>query len=269
MGNYFSNTEKTNDNNKINLNKKILSNDIVIHKLNSKELDNKKINQLSNDIIKSINFDKNSNIYKIGTNLEITFKNSFNKNIDEKIINKLRLYDKIIFGFSFNQDVKNKIPTNVISIHFGHNFNKSIDNLTIEDEIDNIEEIILGERFNQEVNNLSPGLKRISFGYEFNKTVNNLPNKLEYIRFGHDFNNNVDYLPCSLEYIIFGESFNKNIDNLPSTIKCLELSKNFNHQINFIPIGLEKIKFVKKYYEDNKEHLNNIISSNEYIEISF
>ena len=64
---------------------------------------------------------------KFGCLLEqIKFFNSFNDPIDLRVVNKFRLYDKIIFGFSFNQDVKNKIPSNVIFIQFGHNFNKSI-----------------------------------------------------------------------------------------------------------------------------------------------
>jgi hypothetical protein len=204
--------------------------------------------------------------YKISENLEIKFVNSFN---EEKVIGKFRLYDKIIFGFSFNQNVKNKITSNIIFIQFGHNFNKLIDNLIIDHEQSNIQEIILGDKFNQSVNNLSPCIKKISFGYEFNHLVNNLPNELEYIKFGDNFNNNVDYLQCSLIYIIFGNSFNYNIDNLPSSIKYIELGKNFSKKINCVPFGLEKIKLEKNYYGNNKEYLDKMLLSNEFVEIFF
>lgn len=225
--------------------------------------------KITTQIISNEPFEFDYKKFKIDENLQLKFKNSFNEPIDDKLIQKLRLYDKIIFGFNFNQNVKNKFPSNIISIQFGHNFNKSIDNLTIVDEIDTIQEIILSEKFNQPVNNLSPNIKKISFGFEFNNDVSNLPNKLEYIKFGYDFNSNVDYLPSSLIYVIFGNSFNQTIDNLPSSIKYIELSKDFSKQINAIPFNLEKIKFDKYYYDNNKEHLDNILVSKEFIEICF
>lgn len=252
MGNFFSNTTQTKQN-QTNIKEDIKSNEP------------KKNIQIYSD--RPFEFKKK--IYKIGNNLEIKFKNSFNEKINDELIKKFRLYDKIIFGFSFNQEVKNKIPSNILFIKFGHNFNNSIDNLTIDGEYENIQEIILGEKFNKEVNNLSPRIKKISFGYDFNNPVNNLPNGIEYIKFGNNFNNNVDYLPCSLIYIIFGNTFNHDINNLPSSLKYIELGRDFSKKINNIPFGLEKIKFEKNYYENNKEYLNKILLSDEFIEICF
>lgn len=250
MGNFLSNRKKQNQ---------------IIEPIQIKSNESKKIMPI--ELNKPVEFDYKK--YKIGNNLEIKFKNSFNDPIDEKIISKFRFYEKIIFGFSFNQHMKNKIPSSILFIQFGHNYNKSIDNLVIEEEQDNIKELVLGEKFNQEVNNLSPGIKKISFGYDFNKPVNNLPNGIEYIKFGNNFNNNVDYLPCSLISIIFGNSFNNDINNLPSSIKYIELGKDFSKKINNIPFSLEKIKFEKNYYDNNKEYLDIILFSNEFIEICF
>ena len=208
--------------------------------------------------------------YKISKNLEIKFKNSFNDQITEKLIDKFRLYDKIIFGFSFNQELKNKIPSNIIYIQFGHNFNRSISNLMIFGEQENIlEELVLGEKFNQSVNNMSPNLKRISFGYDFNHPVENLPTNIEYIKFGHEFNQNIDYLPCALKYIIFGFKFNQSIDNIPSSIIYIELGSEFNKSINYIHPNIKKMKLNKDYYDKNKVQIDNITLANEFIEISF
>ena len=206
MGNLFSNT---NTNTNTNLNKKKYSSDknIKSNKIitEDKNFQIKQIHQKNTiQIISKEPFEFDYKKYKIGKNLEIKFKNSFNDQIDDKIINKFRLFDKIIFGFSFNQDVKYIIPSNILFIQFGHNFNNLIDNLVIKNEQDKIQEIILGEKFNQPVNNLSPNIKKILFGYEFNYPVINLPNGLEYIKFGNDFNHNVDYLPCSLTCVVFG-----------------------------------------------------------------
>lgn len=250
-----------------------------INKNHTKDLEEQQYLEISKKIIipekrtiqinSNKSFEFNHKKYKIGENLEIRFKNSFNEQLDTKIICKFRLYDKIIFGFSFNKDVSNTIPSNILFIQFGHNFNKSINDLVIENEEDNIDEIILGENFNQDVNNLPPKIKKISFGYNFNKPVDNLPNGLEFIKFGNNFNQTIDYLPCSLLYIYFGDSFNLSIDNLPSSIKHIELGKNFILQINNIPLSLEKIKFDKNYYDNNKVNIDRILYLKEFVEIYF
>lgn len=224
---------------------------------------------LDSEKIYNFNLNFNNKIYKIDKEDEIIFKNSYNDIIDENSICILRKFNRIIFGFSFNQEVKNKFSSNVIYIQFGHNFNKSINFMIIEGEEDNIQELILGEKFNHPVDNLPPRLKKISFGYEFNYPVNNLPNSIEYIKFGNNFNQNIDYLPCSLINIILGNNFNYNIDNIPSSIQFIEIGKNFNKSINNVPLGLKKIKFEKNYYENNKEYLDKIFLLNEFIEISF
>jgi len=273
MGNYFSNNLKIPNTNQLWTQKKTILKKTIP---NTNQLWTQKKTILKKTIpkqtiqIKSLeDYVSAFKKYKISENLEIKFFNSFNEPIIPILISKFRLYDKIIFGFSFNQPVKNKIPGNIQFIQFGHNFNMCIDNLVIPGEDDILEELVLGDKFNQPVNNLSPNLKKISFGYEFNNYVDNLPNNIEYIKFGHNFNYQVDYLPCSLKYIIFGNNFNFTIDNLPSSIVYVELDKEFNKSINCIPVNLKKIKLNKEYYEKNKKHIENIILSNEFIEICF
>ena len=235
-----------------------------LHTLSNKQTHQIEQTDKSNKLIQLIL----SNKYKIGENLEIKFKNSFNDPIDEKLIEKFRLYEGIIFGFSFNQSVMNKIPSNITFIQFGHNFNKTIGDLVIENESDNISTLILGERFNLPVDNLSPGLKKLTLGYYFNLPVDNLPNKLEYLQFGYEFNQSVDYLPCSLKYIIFGNDFNHSIDNLPSSILMIQTGQNFNCPISIIPIELKKIILSKNYCETYELLINNIVGR-EYIEITY
>lgn len=228
--------------------------------------------------------------YKINENFELVFKNSFNKSIGNDLVEKFKLYDKIVFGFSFNQSVTHKIPHNVLFIKFGHNFNKSIDLMCMDgmdgiDGIDGIdgmggidgldgmyninginfatepvlEEIIFGEKFNQCVDNLPISLKRITFGNDFNFPVDNLPNKLIYIKFGHNFNHIIDELPSSLEHIIFGHEFNQSIDNLPCLITCIQLGVKFEHEISILPYGLKKIILMDNYYEINKFNIDNVV----------
>jgi len=231
---------------------------------NKNFISNKKILEINKNIDLQLHPE-----YKIGENLEIIFKNSFNKTIEDKEINKFRLYDKIIFGFSFNQSITNKIPSNIIFIKFGHNYNKSIEQIVIDGEEDNIQELILGEKFNLPVKNISPNIKKLTFGNDFNLPVDNLPCKLEFIKFGNNFNQNVDYLPCSLKEVIFGNSFNHQLENLPSSIEIIELGQNFNHSITFLPIGLRKLILNKVYYEKNKNVISKLVSGCEIISLSY
>lgn len=260
MGNFFNYSKNANSfNNQSNQQIKIIQ-----HKPNYQNNFTK-----NNQLNLNLDYDNNYKKYKISINQELQFKNSFNEIIDEKTINKFRFHNKIIFGFSFNQDVKNKFTSNILFIQFGHNFNKPISCMVVEEEEDNIEEIILDVRFNQNVNNLSQKLKKISFGYAFNFPVDNLPNNIEFIKFGNNFNQNIDNLPCSLICVIFGVNFNYNIDNLPSSVKYIEIGEKFAKEINNLPFDLKKIKLNKKFFDVNKEHLTKILCSNDFVEITY
>ena len=213
------------------------------------------------------NFEIRNRNYKIGLNLEIKYKNSFNNVLDEKEISKFRLYEKIIFGFSFNQSVNKKIPSNIISIIFGHNFNMSIDDMIIYENDDQIllEEIILGEKFNHPVNNLPKNLKKIIFGNDFNNEVNNLPTKLEHLEFGYSFNKTINYLPESLEYLLLGFSFNESINDIPTSIKYLAIGNDFNKPIECFPYNLKELKISQKYYNENQIKINDMCNDKFFI----
>lgn len=203
---------------------------------------------------------------------EIKFINSFNDELNDKYIKLFKRYKKIIFGFSFNHTVKNKIPINIVFIQFGHNFNQSIDDMILDNDMDNskLEELIFGEHFNQPVNNLFQGIIKITFGHKFNQDVSNLPTTLEYIKFGDDFNQYVDYLPSSLICIIFGYNFNQSIDNLPSLIEELDIGgKCFNHMIQILPNELRKIKLNSMYYSINMDKLKIIIKPDIIVELNY
>ncbi len=112
---------------------KSINSDLIMGLNNN--LTGKKLNIVSSELNSNIKFNKNNNLsidkYKITQNLEIKFANSFNSELTDDYINKFKLYDKIIFGFSFNQLITHKIPGNVKLIMFGHNFNTNPDNIII------------------------------------------------------------------------------------------------------------------------------------------
>lgn len=149
MGNIFISS-----NNKHNNNYTITQKNTVILS-NNISSNNKQLQE-----IKFINLYKLK--YKITSELEIKFINSFNEELDKKFYDLFEMYDKIIFGFSFNKVVKNKFPSNINFIQFGHNFNYPIDNLILDTHSDiKINELILGDTFNFPINNLPPKLKKL------------------------------------------------------------------------------------------------------------
>lgn len=276
MGNFFSSNNTSNTTN--------TTNPIKITDMNCISKYDKPMIKKTEIIKGDVKIQNNNLKYKITIDIEIKFINSFNDMLDVEYFNLFKKYDKIIFGFSFNKCVKNKFPTNIKFIQFGHNFNQPIDNLIFEEhninnQINNqvnnqvykLEELIFGDCFNQKVDNLTQGLKKITFGYNFNQDVSNLPTTIEYIKFNNNFNQNVDYLPSSVIYIIFGDGFNQSIDNLPSSLEEITLgnedSNNYNLKINFLPPKLKKLELNKNYYENNILHIQKIISNNKFITI--
>lgn len=231
----------------------------------NKSVNSKGVNEFNNsaNLFKS-KLDKKikTHKYKITYDLEIKFINSFNEELDATHYELFMKYDHIIFGFSFNNDVRNKFPSTVKYIKFGHNFNQSINFLINPNEIEQnktieLEELVFGEHFNYEVNNLPPHLKKITFGTNFNQNVKNLPLTIEYIQFGTNFNQNVDYLPNSLKHVIFGEKFNQQINDLPSFLNVIELDKNFDYEITSFPYELTKLILDKQYLLKNQINLKN------------
>jgi hypothetical protein len=72
-------------------------------------------------------------------------------------------------------------------------------------ELSNLESIVFGDNFNQQVNDLPVMLKSLTFGKYFNQPVDSLPKTLTSLTFGSYFNQSVDNLPI-------GFWFTKNID---------------------------------------------------------
>ena len=138
MGNFFTNDDSTNLTNLTN------STNLVKIKKTETIKSNKdlKINKFKFEI----NYEK----------YEIIFINSFNDELNENYIKLFKTYRRIIFGFSFNHPVKNKIQINITFILFAHNFNQLIDNMILDDDADNskLVKLVFGEHFNHGVSNL-------------------------------------------------------------------------------------------------------------------
>lgn len=96
------------------------------------------------------------------------------------------------------------------------------------------------------MDNLPEGIQQIIVGDIFNQPINNLPSTLKHLVLGTRFDNSLDNLPESLEhlYIIRCKNLTQVSTNLP--ISLTELHCNINHRPLFtnFPLGC-----VVYYYE--------------------
>jgi hypothetical protein len=202
----------------------------------------------------------------------------------ENILNQIESnkYTHLYLEGRFNDKVFiDNISSRIIYLWIGHYYQKN----KLDDLPNSIKTLIIGCRFNEEINNLPCKLNKLHLGHSFNKQVDNLPNTLETlifnfafnkpvdklptglkkITFGHSFNQPVNKLPPNLEIIYFDWRFNQNISNLPENIYSLKLKNDFNKELICLPKKLKKLKLNCSYY--NKP-LNNLPESIEELDIS-
>lgn len=128
---------------------------------------------------------------------------------------------KIIFNNNFNSDLTEFLPI-----------------------ISTVPEIIFGTKFNQSVNNLPEGIKRITFGPKFNKSISQLPSSVEYIKLSSKFNLSLNNLPVNLKYLEIGGAFKKKILNLPEGLLELNLKVIYDSSLPvYYPSSLKKLSF--------------------------
>jgi hypothetical protein len=202
-------------------------------------------------MIYNIDFEKNMLIFNFKFNQEIT-SDIINECIQKKIkkiifnnyIDKECMYKHSNEYYHYKLDTKKKYINYFPNTWRGNRFNKNID----EFNKINLEHLILGSKFNQEVNNLPVSLVSLILSYEFNKPLHNLPNKLKTLSFKNCFkySHDLDYLPESLEHIVIPPNFNKSLDNLPQNIRVLDLFNIYSYSLrsnmlSVLPSNLETI----------------------------
>ena len=162
------------------------------------------------------------NIKEIDGEKWVIFEDYFNEELTPEIINFLSNYQRVKFGWYFNQPIHEDSSTGKSSI-----LPKSI--LYLE----------LCFHFNQSVDNLPSCLTHLKFGNSFNQPVDNLPNSLTYLEFGNYFNQPVYNLPELLTVLVFGNNFNQPINKFPNSLKKIEIPKNYSHPL---PDNVEVVK---------------------------
>jgi hypothetical protein len=219
-------------------------------------------------------------------NKKIIFSETFNEPL-YNYIKVLAYKDTIVFGKEFNQSLS-ILPSNITKIFLGTKFQKSLidipssiksiifanDSLFVGsfDYLHNeLEELIIGDGYDQSINKLPNNLKILILGKKFNSKIKNFPNDLKYLYIGESYIDYLDNLPDNLEtlvingkydatisyptelkhFIIMKDSkFTMELKDLPSTLVYLSIQNNYTRQILNLPESLVCIE-LGDYYDGN------------------
>jgi hypothetical protein len=120
-------------------------------------------------------------------------------------------------------------PQSVTHLKFGKYLDVPI---TRDDWPPRLEELVLGDAWNQRLVGLPTTLRSLTLGRNFNHhlLVGNLPHGLRRLVFGDHFNNPVLHIPDTVEYLEFGFRFNVKLPRLPANVKHVVLPAMYPQQ---------------------------------------
>jgi hypothetical protein len=139
------------------------------------------------------------------------------------------------------------LPEGLIELTFGMYYDNPINRLPL-----GLKKIVFGVLFNQCLNSCIPnGCEHLEFGDGFNQPImlGDIPPTIKYLSFGRYFNQSIaGVLPDSIETLVFGECFNQNINGiLPRNLKSLTLGYNFKGTIVDVPVSLSALSITEDY----------------------
>lgn len=167
---------------------------------------------------------------------------------------KIGLRYKFLSNLFLNSKV-NEYNLKILRIGYSYkNHSSAVTNFDLTTIPRTIEELELGDEFNQELNFLPQNLKKITFGFNFKHNIkpNDLPETIESIILGYIFNIKMTKYPKNLRYFELGRNFSQNLDNLPNGLTCLVINERFQQTLINLPNTLKTLKF-DDFAEFNKE----------------
>ena len=166
----------------------------------------------------------------------LCFSDNFNERLTDDILEIMKQYNKIKFGYHFNHEINN-LPSNVTHIWFGKKFNQEINALP-----QGIVFINLGYLFNRSIDRLPLTLRKLILSKKFNQPMNNLPDNLEKLVINSSYDLPIDFLPVGLKKLKFenGSVFSQSLDNLPQLDK-LQIPIQYPKEINNLPDSIKQL----------------------------
>eukprot|EP01132_Coremiostelium_polycephalum_P013219 gene13219-16124_t len=153
------------------------------------------------------------------------------------------------------------IPSSVIVLKFGTQFNHCIDDILPV----GLWKLRFGRGFNSRIGRLPPKLVKLSFGFSYNQPhlvdgTTPLPQTLESLKFGVSFNQKLskNVLPHSLKELTFGRVFDQPIEPgvLPPNLFSLVFGNLFNNPFS-IPSSSKSLQYIElgeSYHRSSLKH---------------
>lgn len=149
---------------------------------------------------------------------------------------------KIIhFGGLNHRIIPCSIPTNLVKLYFGKNFNQPIGDGVLN-KLHKLEVLQFGKCYSHKLKAryLPPNLEVLIinsnfYSYDINSIMKKYHNTLKVLQLSDNYNTELEVLPESLERLILGNSYNHNlmhlITKLPN-LKYLKVGKDYKHYLN-------------------------------------
>lgn len=153
-----------------------------------------------------------------------------------KDIKLLQFYDE--FNELIEKYISHPIFDELEQLHFGKKYNQSVYPLN---KCKTLKHLVFGDDFNQVTDYLPPNLQSIIYGFSFNQEINNLP-QIKALKLGFNFVKNLDFLPASLIHLEL-------LFHYPYPLGHMAASQYFspyssvkrNLKLNHLPQGLETL----------------------------
>jgi hypothetical protein len=202
---------------------------------------------LSNSIINlSFGYSFNRELNLPNSIIQLTFGFAFNRelNLPSGLIH-------LTFGNNFDQPIN--LPSGLIHLTFGNNFNQPL-NLP-----NKLRHLTFGKYFVQEVN-LPFELKYLKLNSNCQYMIDNLVNSIEELELGELFNLELNNLVNSIRKITFEKYsyYNKDLNLLPDSIEFICLPFRYQQKIYNFPKSLKLIKCHNSYLYKNDFYNKNI-----------
>ena len=174
----------------------------------------------------------------------------YNQEILNKIPSNVKILD-LTSDIKFNGDLQGILPDSLRVLKLGYKYNRPIGGLPL-----GLETLEFTGSFNQFLDSttLPPYLKHLKVGYAFNLPVDDLPQFLLTLQLGSRFNQSIDDLPKTLEKLILGWRFDRPIESLPPYLEYLEFGNSFNQTVDNFPKKL-KIMIFGAYFNQSIDSL--------------
>ncbi len=196
--------------------------------------------------------EKNYDIISLDYDSNLKFKNNFNSELDEEELEILKRYNKVTFGYYFNQKLTD-LPYNVEELYLSECYNQPIDNLCKTQDIGLF--CFFNSIFGCKIYNY--GLKKLVISGQFDYPIDNLPDSIEYLTIIGNFNQPINKLPKNLSYLKIAGRFNSEIKKFSPNLKYLVLTNpDYSYKLDNIPEGTIKHIVVSSKYKYNLELSN-------------